>query len=82
MNSSKLCERESVANLPLEPLLDEYECARITGRSVASLRRDRLLRRGCPYVKLSALVRYRPSDVRAFIERNLCTTECVGATNA
>jgi hypothetical protein len=71
MNISKPGERESVANIPLEPLIGEHECARITGRSVPSLRRDRLLGVGCPYVKLQALVRYRPADVKAYIERNL-----------
>jgi hypothetical protein len=55
----------------LEPLLDEFEYARITGRSVSSVRRDRLLGSGCPYVKLGALVRYRPADVRSYLERNL-----------
>ena len=55
----------------LEVLLTEYEYAGITKRSVASARRDRLLRQGCPYVKLGALVRYRPDDVREYIARNL-----------
>lgn len=58
----------------LEPLLDEVEFSRITGRSVASARRDRLLGRGCPHIKLGALVRYRPSDVRDYIERNRKST--------
>ena len=71
MNNSALRARESAANTQIEPLLDEYECSRITGRSVASLRRDRLCGTGIPYVKLQALVRYRPSDVRAYIERNV-----------
>jgi hypothetical protein len=72
----------SLANTSLEPLLDEYEYARITGRSVASARRDRLLRQGCPFVKLGALVRYRPSDVQAFIERNLRSTNSPSKANA
>jgi hypothetical protein len=55
----------------LEPLLDETACSRITGRSVASLRRDRLLGQGCPYVKLQGLVKYRPQDLRRYIESNL-----------
>ena len=63
-------ERES-ANAQIERLLDEREFAAITGRSVASARRDRLLGTGCPYVKLGFLVRYRPSDVRAYIARNV-----------
>ena len=70
MNLSKPSERESVANHPLEPLVDEFECARITGRSVPSLRRDRLLGAGIPFVKLTSLVRYDPRDIRAHIDRN------------
>lgn len=54
----------------IEPLIDEYELARILNRSVASLRRDRQLRQGCPYVKIGALIRYQPYDVRAFLKRN------------
>jgi len=71
MNTAIPSERESAANLQLEALLNEHEFSRITGRSVASVRRDRLLHQGCPYVKLQALVRYRPEDVRAYLKRNL-----------
>jgi hypothetical protein len=71
MNHSLRSERESGANLNLESLLTEQEYARITKRSVASVRRDRLLKQGCPYVKLGALVRYRSEDVRGHLERNL-----------
>ncbi len=71
MNTSRTCERESAASHPIEPLIDEHEYSRITGRSVASARRDRLLGKGCPHVKLGALVRYRPSDVRRFIDSNM-----------
>jgi hypothetical protein len=66
--------RESVAECELETLLTEHEYARITKRSVASVRRDRLLGQGCPYVKLGALVRYRPEDVRGHLERSLRRT--------
>jgi hypothetical protein len=59
------------SDVPLEPLLREHEAARITGESVATLRRNRLLGKGCPYVKLGTLVRYQPSDLRAYIEGNL-----------
>jgi hypothetical protein len=58
-------------NTAIEPLMDEREYARITKRSVGTVRRDRLLKRGCPWVKIGALVRYRPADVRAYIESNL-----------
>lgn len=50
-----------------EPLLGENEVAQITGRSVASLRRDRLLRQGCKFLKVGSLVRYRPSDLRDYL---------------
>jgi hypothetical protein len=75
MNTSLRSERESAPNLNLESLLTEQEYARITKRSVASVRRDRLLKQGCPYVKLGALVRYRPEDVRGHLERNLRVPE-------
>jgi hypothetical protein len=55
----------------IEALLDEHQVAAIIRRSVASLRRDRLQGTGCPHVKIGALCRYRPSDVRSFIERNI-----------
>jgi hypothetical protein len=71
MNTSLPSERKKIAATDLETLLTEQEYARITKRSVASVRRDRLLRQGCPYVKLGALVRYRPQDVRAHLERSL-----------
>jgi predicted DNA-binding transcriptional regulator AlpA len=58
-------------NTKLERLLSTEECAEITGRSVGSLLRDRILGRGCPFVKLGHLVRYRPSDVKRYIEQNV-----------
>jgi hypothetical protein len=70
MNTSHQSERKTPLEPDLETLLTEHEYARITKRSVASARRDRLLGQGCPYVKLGALVRYRPDDIRAYIERN------------
>jgi hypothetical protein len=71
MHPSQSSERGSLGETQLETLLNEREYAHITKRSVASVRRDRFLRQGCPYIKLGALVRYRPEDVKAHIERNL-----------
>jgi hypothetical protein len=71
MNTSLPSEPNNAAGLELETLLTERDYARVIKRSVASVRRDRLLNQGCPYVKLGALVRYRPKDVLAHIERNL-----------
>ena len=74
MNTSLRSERQKIADASLETLLTERDYAHITKRSVASVRRDRLLRQGCPYVKLGALVRYRPDDVRAHLDRSLRRT--------
>ena len=71
MNTSIRRDVKIAAEFELETLLTEQEYARITKRSIASVRRDRLLRQGCPYTKLGALVRYRPEDVRAHIANNL-----------
>jgi hypothetical protein len=71
MSTSLRSEREGVANTPIERLLNEREYSAITGESVATARRNRLLGKGCPHVKLGALVKYRPEDVRAYIARNL-----------
>jgi hypothetical protein len=71
MKTSQICNRKSINNTGLENLFDERVLARITGRSVASIRRDRLLGKGCPFVKLQHLVRYRPQDARDYIQRNV-----------
>jgi predicted DNA-binding transcriptional regulator AlpA len=52
----------------IEELLTERDVARITGLSVASIRRWRLLRRGPKYLKISAAVRYRPQDIAQWLE--------------
>ncbi|MCC6486393.1 MAG: helix-turn-helix domain-containing protein [Candidatus Hydrogenedentes bacterium] len=49
-------------------LLNEHDVARITGLSVASVRRWRLLRRGPKYLKIGAAVRYKPEDLSDWIE--------------
>ena len=55
-------------NYDTETLYTERDLARITKRSIASLRRDRLSQTGCPYVKWGKLVRYDPRDVRKYLE--------------
>jgi predicted DNA-binding transcriptional regulator AlpA len=57
-------------NSAQDKLLNDHEVARLTGLSVATLRRWRLLGKGPRYAKLGALVRYRLEDLQAFIERN------------
>jgi predicted DNA-binding transcriptional regulator AlpA len=46
-----------------QTLLNEHDLARLTGLSVASVRRWRLIHRGPKYIKIGAAVRYRPEDV-------------------
>jgi hypothetical protein len=74
MTPATLSERVSAVSIQIERLLTEREYTTITGESPATARRNRLLKKGCPFVKLGALVRYRPEDVRAYIERNLRAT--------
>ena len=58
---------------PLEPLLSDFDVSEITGRSRSTLQKDRL--RGgpdvLPFVRIGRLIRYRPQDVRYFLERNM-----------
>lgn len=52
----------------LEELLTEHDVSRVTGLSLASVRRWRLLRQGPKYLKLGSAVRYRREDVSAWLE--------------
>jgi len=58
----------ATANNSIETLLNEHDVARITGLSVASVRRWRLLRQGPKYIKIGAAVRYKPEDISAWLE--------------
>ena len=49
-------------------LLNEHDVARITGLSVASVRRWRLLRQGPKYLKIGAAVRYKAEDISIWLE--------------
>ena len=55
------------ANSTIESLLNEHDVARVTGLSVASVRRWRLLRQGPKYLKIGAAVRYSPDSIREFL---------------
>ena len=56
----------------IENLLNEHDVARITGLSVASVRRWRLLRKGPKYLKIGTAVRYKPEDISAWLETRPC----------
>ena len=55
--------------------ITEKEVAHITGRALQSLRNDRFLRRGIPYIKMGRSVRYSYGDVIAFMESRKIETE-------
>ena len=48
-------------------LLDDREVSEITGRARSTLQKDRLAGSGIPFVRLGRLVRYRQSDINAFL---------------
>jgi predicted DNA-binding transcriptional regulator AlpA len=48
-------------------LLDDREVSQIIGRARSSLQKDRLVGGGIPFVKVGRLVKYRQSDVAAFL---------------
>ena len=58
----------SAMHKDIDTLLNEYDVARITRLSVASVRRWRLLRRGPQYLKLGSAVRYRSEDITKWLE--------------
>ncbi len=51
----------------LDALLNESEVAQRLRVSVACVRRWRLERRGPKFIKLGALVRYRPEDIEQWL---------------
>jgi hypothetical protein len=61
-------ERAEQHRVSLDGLLTEYDVARITNLSVASVRRWRLFRRGPRYLKIGSAVRYKPADISAWLE--------------
>jgi hypothetical protein len=54
-------------NSNLEVPVDEHEASRVTGISVGSLRRRRLLGMQPPYLKVGARVLYMPSALSDFL---------------
>jgi hypothetical protein len=50
-----------------ERLIDDRELSRRIRRARSTLQKDRLAGRGIPHVRVGALVRYRESDVEAYL---------------
>ncbi len=59
----------NIGELLKKPYLNETETAALTGRAVSTLRNERHLRRGLPYLKISKrTIKYRLQDVLSFME--------------
>ena len=52
----------------LDPLLSDRDVEEITGRARSTLQKDRVSGSGIPFVRIGRLVRYRQSEVKAYIE--------------
>ena len=59
--------QKSDLTLNAETLLTDRDVARLTKRARATLQKDRLRGGGIPFIRLGRLVRYRQSDVSAFV---------------
>jgi hypothetical protein len=53
----------------IEHLLDQKAVSGITGRAESTLEKDRTHGRGIKFVRVGRLVRYRPSDVREYLDQ-------------
>ena len=51
----------------LDPLLSDRDVEKITGRAQNTLQNDRVTGAGIPFIRLGRLVRYRQSDVTAYL---------------
>ena len=68
-NTDNKATIESVSELLKKPYLNEVETAVITRRAVSTLRNDRFLRRGLPYLKIGKRsIRYKTTDVITTME--------------
>ena len=57
---------------------NEHEAAALLKSSVQTLRNNRFLRKGCPYIKIGRSVRYLLSDIQDYLERNRINPEKFG----
>ncbi|PWT80801.1 MAG: hypothetical protein C5B58_10925 [Acidobacteria bacterium] len=51
-------------------LVTEQRLSEITGESLSTIRRNRMLGKGCPFIKLGGSVRYDPDVIAAYLEAN------------
>jgi len=72
----------ATATNSLDGLMDEYDVARITRVAVSTIRRWRLLDQGPRYIKVGSSVRYRPEDLKAYLDSRPSGGEPVPADSA
>ncbi len=69
-------EGTNIGELLKKPYLNEVEAAQLTGRAVSTLRNERFLRRGLPYLRVGGRsIRYKLEDVLSFMEGRRITFE-------
>ena len=56
--------------LSRDQVVDENLASKILTRATQTIRNDRHLRRGCPYIKIGRSVRYRVGDLLDYLEKN------------
>lgn len=61
----------------VEAAVQEAEAARILGCTVACLRGWRQRERGPAFIRIGRLVRYRPSELGEFMDRNRVASDVV-----
>lgn len=67
---------ENFSEFLKKPFLNEKETSKLTGRAISTLRNERHLRRGIPYLKISQrTIRYKLEDVLSFMESRRITFE-------
>lgn len=72
---------ENTSELLKKPFLNEMETAELTGRAVSTLRNERHLQRGIPYLKISKRsIRYKLNDVLSYMERQRISFDTESAT--
>jgi hypothetical protein len=70
-------EKDPMNPNSIHQVIDEYEAAKILRKSVQTLRNDRHLRKGPPYIKLGRSVRYLIDDLLDYMEAHRIDPEKV-----
>jgi hypothetical protein len=74
MNGGAKMQDIKPSELLKKPYLNEVEVAALTGRAVSTLRNERHLRRGIPYLKVGRRsIRYKAEDIKSFMEARRIT---------